>query len=278
MKATFDDVSIACSRLTTKAYSTSFSMAIRLLGKPYRDPIYSIYGFVRFADEIVDSFHAYDKAVLLQRFRTETYLAIEEGISLNPILNTFQSVVRRYNIPVALIDTFLDSMAMDLSLQEHDQASFEKYILGSAEVVGLMCLCVFVNGDMAKYKELEYSAMRLGSAFQKINFLRDLNEDYVALGRAYFPGLDVTKFDAATKHRIEQDIRKDFEDGLVGIKQLPKQSRFGVYLAYVYYQRLFSKICKLSHQKVLEERIRIPNQRKYALFLGSYFRHHLNIF
>jgi phytoene/squalene synthetase len=277
MKALFDDVSIACSKLTTKAYSTSFSMAIRLLGKPYREPIYAIYGFVRFADEIVDSFHDFDKAVLLSRFREETYRAVEEGISLNPILNSFQATVRKFNIPMSLVDTFLDSMAMDLEQREHDQASFEKYILGSAEVVGLMCLCVFVNGDQERYKQLEYYAMRLGSAFQKINFLRDLNADFVGLGRAYFPGLDLSKFDEKTKRQIEQDIEKDFADGLKGIKMLPKDSRFGVYVAYVYYTRLFGKIRQLPHHQVLEARVRIPNQRKYALFVGSYFRHQFNI-
>ena len=277
MKAVFDHVSIGCSKLATKSYSTSFSMAIQLLGKQHRDPIYAIYGFVRFADEIVDTFHDFDKASLLGRFRQETYQAIAEGISLNPILNSFQAAVRRFNIPMHLIDTFLDSMAMDLEQRTYDQKDFEKYILGSAEVVGLMCLCVFVNGDMAQYQQLEYYAKRLGSAFQKINFLRDMNADYVGLGRAYFPGLEVERFDAATKLRIEEDIAKDFADGLKGIKLLPKDARLGVYLAYVYYMRLFRKIRSLPHTRVLEERVRIPNQRKYALFVGSYFRHQFNI-
>lgn len=277
MKAVFDDVSLRCSKLTTKSYSTSFSLAIKLLGRQHRDPIYAIYGFVRFADEIVDTFHDFDKATLLTRFRQDTYQAIAEGISLNPILNSFQTAVRRYNIPMELIDTFLDSMAMDLHQQTYDQKDFEKYILGSAEVVGLMCLCVFVNGDMARYRELEYYAMRLGSAFQKINFLRDMNADYVGLGRAYFPGLNVEHFDEATKRSIEEDIAKDFADGLQGIKLLPKDARLGVYIAYVYYMRLFNKICSLPHTRVLEERVRIPNQRKYALFVGSYFRHQFNI-
>lgn len=277
MKAVFDDVSLRCSKLTTQSYSTSFSLAIKLLGRQHRDPIYSIYGFVRFADEIVDTFHDFDKATLLTRFRQDTYQAIAEGISLNPILNSFQTVVRRYNIPMELIDTFLDSMAMDLHQQTYDQKDFEKYILGSAEVVGLMCLCVFVNGDIARYKELEYYAMRLGSAFQKINFLRDMNADYLGLGRAYFPGLNVERFDEATKQRIEEDIAKDFADGLKGIKLLPKDARLGVYIAYVYYMRLFNKIRSLPHTRVLEERVRIPNQRKYALFVGSYFRHQFNI-
>jgi phytoene synthase len=277
MKAVFDQVSLACSKLTTKSYSTSFSLAIRLLGRQHQDPIFAIYGFVRFADEIVDTFHDFDKAELLARFRQDTYTAIAEGISLNPILNSFQAAVRRFNIPMHLIDTFLDSMAMDLHQRTFDQKDFEQYILGSAEVVGLMCLCVFVNGDMDQYKALEFYAKRLGSAFQKINFLRDMNADYIGLGRAYFPGLDVERFDAATKLRIEEDIAKDFADGLTGIKLLPKDARLGVYLAYVYYMRLFRKIRALPHTRVLEGRVRIPNQRKYALFVGSYFRHQFNI-
>ncbi|MEM7036077.1 MAG: phytoene/squalene synthase family protein [Bacteroidota bacterium] len=277
MKAVFDKVSLMCSKATTRSYSTSFSLGIRLLGRRFRDPIYAIYGFVRFADEIVDTFHDYDKELLLKEFRQDTYKAVDQGISLNPILNSFQAVVREYKIPMELVDTFLDSMEMDLSRQSYDQKSFEQYILGSAEVVGLMCLCVFTEGDREKYKELEYYAMKLGSAFQKINFLRDLQADYKELGRAYFPGLDVEKFDAETKAKIEKDIEKDFEDGLKGIKMLPKQARFGVYVAYVYYRRLFDRIRRLPHHRILEERIRIPNQRKYALFVGSYFRHQLNI-
>lgn len=277
MKALFDDVSVACSKLTTKSYSTSFSLGIRFLHKRFRNPIYSIYGFVRFADEIVDTFHDYDKADLFKRFREDTYRALEEGISLNPILNSFQATVKAFNIPLALIDTFLDSMEMDLSETEHDQVSFEQYILGSAEVVGLMCLYVFVDGNQEQYKKLEFYAMRLGSAFQKINFLRDLHDDYIQLGRAYFPGLEVEAFDDATKARIEADIEKDFNDGLTGIKMLPKDARFGVYMAYKYYRRLFSKIRSLPHNRILEERIRIPNQKKYALFVGSLVRHQLNI-
>jgi phytoene/squalene synthetase len=252
-------------------------MGIRFLSKRLRDPIYAIYGFVRFADEIVDTFHDFDKAELLRRFRHDTHLALKEGISLNPILNSFQEVANRYAIPVSLVDTFLDSMEMDLSEQEYDQAGYEKYILGSAEVVGLMCLCVFVEGDKKKYQELEYFAMRLGSAFQKINFLRDLHMDYKELGRAYFPGLEVEMFDAESKKRIEEDIENDFRDGYKGIKMLPKDSRFGVYMAYVYYYRLFRKIRHLPHDRILLERVRIPNQRKYAIFVGSYFRHQLNI-
>jgi len=277
MKAIFDDVSVRCSRLTTKRYSTSFSLGIRFLHKRFRDPIYSIYGFVRFADEIVDTFHDFDKADLLKRFRADTYQAIEEGISLNPILNAFQAVVRRYNIPLELVETFLHSMEMDLEQTEYDQKSFEEYILGSAEVVGLMCLCVFVDGEKEAYEKLRYYAMRLGSAFQKINFLRDLHADYINLGRAYFPGLEVEEFDSETKAQIEADIEKDFDDGLKGIKMLPKDARFGVYMAYKYYRRLFRKIRSLPHNRILEERIRIPNQKKYALFVGSLVRHQFNL-
>ncbi len=277
MKAIFDDVSVRCSRLTTKRYSTSFSLGIRFLHKRFRDPIYSIYGFVRFADEIVDTFHDFDKADLLKRFRADTYQAIEEGISLNPILNAFQAVVRRYNIPLELVETFLHSMEMDLEQTEYDQQSFEEYILGSAEVVGLMCLCVFVDGEKEAYEKLRYYAMRLGSAFQKINFLRDLHADYINLGRAYFPGLEVEEFDSETKAQIEADIEKDFDDGLKGIKMLPKDARFGVYMAYKYYRRLFRKIRSLPHNRILEERIRIPNQKKYALFVGSLVRHQFNL-
>ncbi len=276
-KALFDSVSFDSSRLTTKAYSTSFALGIRFLGQRFRNPIYGIYGFVRFADEIVDTFHDFDKARLLQKFREDTYEAITDKISLNPILNAFQHVVHKFNIPMPLIDTFLDSMAMDLTESKYDQQNFEKYILGSAEVVGLMCLYVFVEGDEAKYKALEHDAMRLGAAFQKINFLRDLQADYLALGRAYFPGIDVEQFDGKTKAAIEADIDRDFADGLRGIKALPKDARFGVYMAYVYYTRLFGKIKALPHHRILQERVRIPNQRKYVLFLGSYFRHQLNI-
>lgn len=277
MKAIFDDVSIQCSKMTTKSYSTSFSLGIRFLHRRFRNPIYAIYGFVRFADEIVDTFHDFDKEDLFRRFRQDTYLAIEEGISLNPILNSFQDTVKKFNIPMKLIDTFLDSMEMDLEKRDYDQAEYEKYILGSAEVVGLMCLCVFVDGDRDAYKRLEYSAMRLGSAFQKINFLRDLQADYKELGRTYFPGVEMEQFNATIKAQIEKDIEKDFDDGYIGIKQLPKEARFGVYMAYKYYRRLFSKIRSLPHNRIMEERIRIPNQRKYALFVGSLLRHQFNM-
>ncbi len=277
MKALFDDVSAQCSKMITKSYSTSFSLGIRFLHKRFRNPIYAIYGFVRFADEIVDTFHDYNKEELFRRFRQDTYLALEEGISLNPVLNSFQDTVKRFNIPLKLIDTFLESMEMDLEERKYDQTEYEKYILGSAEVVGLMCLYVFVDGNQKSYQHLEYNAMRLGSAFQKINFLRDIQADYHELGRTYFPGVEMEHFDQNTKAEIEADIEKDFEDGYAGIIQLPKDARFGVYMAYKYYQRLFSKIRSLPHNRIMAERIRIPNQRKYALFVGSLLRHQFNM-
>jgi phytoene synthase len=276
-KSLFDSVSFRTSKLTTQAYSTSFSLGIRLLAQRFQAPIYGVYGFVRFADEIVDTFHDYDKASLLQKFRSDTYAAIADRISLNPILNAFQTVVHAYRIPISLIDTFLDSMAMDLDVRNYDREQLEKYILGSAEAVGLMCLCIFVDGAENEYNKLKYNASRLGSAFQKINFLRDLRSDCKVLGRAYFPGLDFEQFDAVTKARIEEDIAQDFADGLAGIKLLPKDARFGVYIAYVYYMGLFRKIQRLPHHCIMEARVRIPNQQKYALLIGSYFRHQLNI-
>lgn len=277
MKELFDNVSIRCSRLTTKAYSTSFSLGIRCLEKSLRDPIYAIYGFVRFADEIVDTFHGYNKADLLQRFSDETYTAIEDRISLNPILNAFQSAVNEYKIDRELIDRFLKSMEMDLHRETYDEAAFKEYILGSAEVVGLMCLRVFCKGDQESYERLQPYAMSLGSAFQKINFLRDLNADYLGLGRVYFPGIEMQNFDDATKKLIEASIYKDFEHAYLGIKQLPRGARLGVYIAYVYYLALFKKIRNTPSHKVLEARIRIPNPHKAQLLAYSYFKHQLNL-
>ncbi|MFN3341942.1 MAG: phytoene/squalene synthase family protein [Flavobacteriales bacterium] len=276
-KAFFDTVSLRCSKMTTRAYSTSFSMGIRFLNKRFHDPIYAIYGFVRFADEIVDTFHDYDKAKLLEKFRKDTYEAIEEKISLNPILNAFQEVVNRYRIPRHLIDTFLKSMEMDLNQNIYDQLGYEEYILGSAEVVGSMCLKVFVEGNEKLYAELEPYAMKLGSAFQKINFLRDLRDDVNALGRVYFPGVDMSEFNEEVKKQIEKDIEVDFARGYEGILKLPKDSRFGVYVAYVYYYRLFAKIKALPANRILQERVRIPNGKKYSLFVTSYVRHSFNL-
>lgn len=265
------------SELTTKRYSTSFSLGISFLNKELHKPIYAIYGFVRFADEIVDSFHDYPKKELLDDFRAQTYKAIEQGISLNPILNSFQWAVNKYNIPHELIDTFLNSMEMDLDKQTYDPNKYQLYILGSAEVVGLMCLKVFVHGNENEYERLKPAAMKLGSAFQKINFLRDLKADFQELGRTYFPGIDLNEFNSIVKKEIEEDIEKDFHEGYLGIKQLPKNSRFGVYMAYIYYFKLFKKIKATPAEIILNERVRIPNNKKYRLFVTSYLRHSINL-
>jgi len=277
MKALFDQISQEMSELTTKRYSTSFSLGISFLHKEIQKPIYAIYGFVRFADEIVDTFHGYDKEKLLADFKVQTYQAIEAGISLNPILNSFQWAVNRYQIPTELIDTFLDSMEMDLQKHTYDQGKYETYILGSAEVVGLMCLKVFVEGDQAQYEHLKPYAMKLGAAFQKINFLRDLKADYQELGRTYFPGINLTEFNNALKTEIEADIALDFQKGYEGILLFPRKARFGVYMAYKYYFKLFKKIKSTPAEMVLNERIRIPNYRKMRILLTSYVRHNLNL-
>lgn len=277
MKALFDQISQEMSELTTKRYSTSFSLGISFLHKEIQKPIYAIYGFVRFADEIVDTFHGYDKAKLLADFKVQTYEAIDAGISLNPILNSFQWAVNRYQIPTELIDTFLESMEMDLQKHTYDQGKYETYILGSAEVVGLMCLKVFVEGDQAQYEHLKPYAMKLGAAFQKINFLRDLKADYQELGRTYFPGINLTEFNNALKKEIEADIALDFQKGYEGILLLPRKARFGVYMAYKYYFKLFKKIKSTPAEMVLNERIRIPNYRKMRILLTSYVRHNLNL-
>ena len=277
MKQLFDDISQEMSQLTTKRYSTSFSLGISFLDSDLHKPIYSIYGFVRFADEIVDSFHGFDKEALLADFKVQTYKAIAEGISLNPILNSFQWAVNKYSIPMDLIDTFLNSMEMDLNKQFYSKEQYELYILGSAEVVGLMCLKVFVDGNEVEYERLKPSAMKLGSAFQKINFLRDLKDDFQTLGRTYFPGINMEEFNATVKKEIEADIEADFRAGYEGILQLPKNARFGVYMAYKYYFKLFKKIKAKSAQNILTERIRIPNYRKMRILLTSYVRHNLNM-
>ena len=276
MKALFDSVSIKASRLTTKSYSTSFSLGILGLDKKYHDPIYAIYGFVRFADEIVDSFEGYPQKELLERFWKDTHLALDEKISLNPILNSFQQVVNTFEIDRDLIETFLKSMEMDLYKNDYDEAGYKAYILGSAEVVGLMCLKVFVDGSEERYQILKKPAMQLGSAFQKINFLRDLHSDYMKLGRTYFPGVDLNNFNEAVKTEIEADIDIDFIAGYEGIKQLPKGARFGVYIAYVYYYSLFKKIKKTHCDIILSQRVRISNKRKYGLFVSSFVRHTIN--
>ena len=225
----------------------------------------------------MDSFHKYDKQILLSEFTRDTHLSIERKISLNPILNSFQAVVNKYNIEKDLIDSFLSSMEMDLNKKEHSEESYKKYILGSAEAVGLMCLRVFTENNNGLYNELKPFAMSLGSAFQKINFLRDLNADYIGMGRIYFPNINIEELNQETKLDIENDIELDFEEGLIGIRKLPKKSRFGVYVAYIYYRSLFNKIKKLQPQSILEERIRIPNAQKMVLFAGSYLRNSLNL-
>jgi phytoene/squalene synthetase len=277
MKALYDHVSRKASKITTRAYSTSFSLGIRLFNQKYHDPIYAIYGFVRLADEIVDTFHEHDKKTLLQEFRRDTVLAIERGISLNPILQSFQETVNEYNIEWPLIDRFLKSMEMDLDDLEYDQQLFEEYILGSAEVVGLMCLRVFTEGDEAMYQSLKTPAMRLGSAFQKINFLRDMHADHLHLGRTYFPNLDMNNFNQEVKESIEVNIEKDFHDGLEGIRKLPIGARYGVYVAYVYYHNLFKKIRRIQSEKLLQERVRVPNPAKYGMLVSSYLRYRLNL-
>ena len=277
MKEIFDSVSIRCSRLTTQAYSTSFSIGIFCLEKELRDPVYSVYGFVRFADEIVDSFHQYNKRHLLDEFRHDAWRAIEEKISLNPILNSFQHVVNRFSIDHILIDQFLKSMEMDLEQQQYDENGFREYILGSAEAVGLMCLKIFTHEKPELYDSLKPYAMSLGAAFQKVNFLRDLKADFVGLGRVYFPGLNLVQFDEETKKAIEHSISEDFSHAFKGLKQLPRGSRFGVYVAYVYYLALFRKIKNTPSQRVLQARIRIPKSEKATLLAYSFVKHQLNL-
>jgi phytoene/squalene synthetase len=277
MKLLFDKVSVQCSKITTRAYSTSFTLGIYFLKNRLRDPIYSIYGFVRFADEIVDSFHGFDKKYLLEKFKADTYEAIEQGISLNPVLNSFQHVVHKYNIDITLIETFLASMKMDLDKKDYSKEKYEEYILGSAEVVGLMCLCVFTEGNKKLYDELTPFAMKLGAAFQKVNFLRDIKADYKELNRSYFPGIDLDKFSTQAKQNIENEIENDFKEALEGIKKLPSSSKGGVYLAYVYYRSLFNKIKRVPAERVLTERIRISNGGKLRLMANSMFQYKMNM-
>ncbi|TSJ41582.1 phytoene/squalene synthase family protein [Fluviicola chungangensis] len=277
MKQLFDTLSLEISAMTTKRYSTSFSLGIHFLSKDLQAPIHAIYGFVRFADEIVDTFHEYEKEELLREFKHETYKALERGISLNPILNSFQWAVNTYKIDPELIEIFLQSMEMDLETTQYERNVYEQYILGSAEVVGLMCLKVFVRGDHQMYLKLKDSAMKLGSAFQKINFLRDLNADYFQLGRTYFPEMNFDLFDQSMKTKIEHEIELDFKAGYEGIKKLPKDARFGVYMAYRYYIKLFHKIQKTDAHIILGQRIRIPDNKKVRLLFTSYLRHNLNL-
>lgn len=273
MKQLFDELSYSVSKITTQKYSTSFSLGIMVLKPSIRSAIYAIYGYVRLADEIVDSFHEYDKEKLLDRLKKETQNALQEGISLNPILQSFQETVNRYKIDKILIDQFLRSMEMDLQKIDYNSELYKDYIFGSAEVVGLMCLQVFTDGNKEKYEELKPYAMKLGSAFQKINFLRDLKDDYQILGRTYFPNIDMRVFDNCVKCQIEIEIEEEFKEALIGIKKLPSSSMFGVYLAYKYYWSLFQKIKIKSSNEILNSRVRVPNSEKALVAIKSYLRY-----
>ena len=277
MLQTFNDISHACSRLTTERYSTSFSKAIRVLHSDLRSPVYSIYGFVRFADEIVDTFHDFDKTQLLGLFKEEAYRALETGISLNPILNSFQLTVNKYGIGKELIDSFFYSMEMDISNRQYDHAGYGSYIYGSAETVGLMCLAIFCEGDKGIYQKLQPFAQSLGAAFQKINFLRDIRADHELLNRTYFPGVDFRNFSETDKRAIEADITADLEKAYTGILQLPLKARFGVYLAYKYYLSLFKKICRSRPALLLQNRVRVNNTAKAFIFVRAGFRNSINI-
>lgn len=277
MKSIFDKVSFECSRNVTKSYSTSFSTAVKMLAPSIRQDIYNIYGFVRFADEIVDSFHDYDKAVLLQLFEENLHLALKDKISLNPILNSFQHTVTKYDIPMELIDAFMQSMKLDLVKNKYiTKNEYQEYIYGSADVVGLMCLKVFVKGNDEKYQELKHSAMRLGSAFQKVNFLRDLKTDFEDLNRTYFPDTDLNKLDEISKQRIVEDIEADFKVAYEGILHLPLEAKFGVYTAYVYYKKLLSKLKKTPSAEIKNTRIRVSDYQKLGLFAKCYVTYRLN--
>lgn len=270
-KELFNQTSLECGKLITQRYSTSFTLGIQTLDKKFHEPIYSIYGFVRFADEIVDTFHEHDKADLLATFRKETYEAIERGLSLNPVLHGFQLIVNRYKIDLDLIEAFFKSMAMDLDFRTYQDSNYQEYIYGSAEVVGLMCLKVFVEGNVEMYEHLKNPARKLGSAFQKVNFLRDIKSDYEERGRVYFPGVSFELFDKISKGAIEKDIQNDFDEALIGIAQLPEGAKLGVKVAYLYYQKLFDKIKGVSADTITHERVRIPNSQKFTLLLGTYF-------
>ena len=277
MMQLFQNVSHQCSKITTEQYSTSFSSAIKLLHKDLRTPIYNIYGFVRLADEIVDTFHGYDKAILLQQFKEETYLAIERGISLNPILHSFQSTVKVYKIDISLIAAFFNSMEQDLQACDYDTQKYNEYIYGSAEVVGLMCLFVFCEGNHEQYIRLKPFAQNLGAAFQKVNFLRDLKADTQQLNRMYFPGCNFLHFSEADKKQVELDIANDFEKAYQGIIQLPMKARFGVYVAYKYYLSLFKKIKKIQAKKILQQRVRIPDYGKVMIVAEAGVRSRFNM-
>lgn len=275
--ALFDQTTLECSRLITQRYSTSFTLGIKTLDKKLHLPIYAIYGFVRYADEIVDTFHNQDKQALLERFKKDTYEAIDASISLNPVLHAFQLIVNKYKIDLDLIEAFLHSMEMDLDFKTYNDSKYHEYIYGSAEVVGLMCLKVFCEGDQAIYQKLREPACSLGAAFQKVNFLRDIKSDFEERGRVYFPGVDFNHFDKTVKSLIEEDIQKDFDDSLIGIEQLPKSAKLGVKVAYLYYQKLFDKIKGLPAETITQKRIRIPNSQKISLLIGTYFESKLGL-
>ncbi len=278
MKSIFDYVSFECSKLVTKSYSTSFSSAVKMLAPSIREDIYNIYGFVRFADEIVDSFHQYDKELLFELFEQDLEKALQNKISLNPILNSFQHTVNRYEIPKDLIDAFMKSMKQDLYKKEYQStAEYQEYIYGSADVVGLMCLKVFVKGNEALYEELKHSAMRLGSAFQKVNFLRDLKADFEDLNRTYFPNTNLNQLDETSKQEIIAEIESDFAAGFVGIQKLPIEAKFGVYTAYIYYKKLLSKLKKTPSLEIKNTRIRVPDYEKAGLLAKCYLNYRLNI-
>lgn len=272
MQELYRDTCLECSKVITKRYSTSFSLGIRAFDKKYRYPIYAIYGFVRYADEIVDTFHEFDKELLFKNFKADTYQAIAQKISLNPVLHSFQYAVNKYNIPHELIEAFLHSMEMDIDKSKYDPQQYNEYIYGSAEVIGLMCLMIFCEGDIKVYDNLTPYARSLGAAFQKINFLRDIKSDYYDRGRVYFPNVEFAEFCESQKSIIEEDIQKDFDHGLEGIKKLPDGARLGVYIAYRYYLDLFKKIKNVPAAEVSKKRIRVADGRKAYLFLKAYFK------
>lgn len=278
MKELFDKLSFRCSHRVTSMYSTSFSHAVKMLRPKIQNDIYAIYGFVRFADEIVDSFHGYDKKLLLDEFEVELNKALDRKISLNPILNAFQMVVHKYDIDYELIDHFMKSMRADLAKLEYNTLQeYEAYIYGSADVVGLMCLKVFVQGDQERYEELKFPAMKLGSAFQKVNFLRDIKEDSEDLNRHYFPHIKGDTINRETKEMIIAEINKDFDDAYKGIVQLPLEAKFGVYTAYIYYRNLLRKLKRTEANEIREKRIRISNPMKMVLLTKSFVNYKLNL-
>ena len=273
----YNDVCRDCARRITQRYSTSFSLGIRLFDRSLRDPIYAIYGFVRFADEIVDTFHEQDKATLLEEFRQSTYRAIEQRLSLNPVLHAFQQTVHDYGIERDLIDAFLHSMELDIEQRSYERQLYDTYIYGSAEVVGLMCLRVFTLNEPALYDELAPAAKRLGAAFQKVNFLRDIASDFHDRGRVYFPGVTFGEFSEREKRQIEAEIAEDFDAALIGIRGLPQSSRKGVHCAYVYFRNLLHRIQATEARRIATTRIRVPDSAKLRLMMGTIVRHQLNL-